>query len=157
MSRRKNTRKKVTLKEAIISLIVLAIISIASYIVNTYFVDKENKDVTPVSTVSFDLESIPEYTDQPYVVLNDNKPNFTEKDYTTESFENYSELDSLGRCGVAYANICKEIMPKDGEQRQAIRRAARHRAERTHPAARLAAAGGVRARRRERSAAVSRA
>ena len=35
------------------------------------------------------------------------------KDYTTKSFENYSELDSLGRCGVAYANVCKEIMPPE--------------------------------------------
>ena len=46
-------------------------------------------------------------------ILNNNKPEFTEKDYTTKSFENYSELDSLGRCGVAYANVCKEIMPPE--------------------------------------------
>lgn len=32
---------------------------------------------------------------------------------TTTAFENYSDLDSLGRCGVAYANICKDIMPTE--------------------------------------------
>ena len=36
---------------------------------------------------------------------------------TTKAFEKYSELDSLGRCGVAYANVCKEIMPPEGDQR----------------------------------------
>ena len=36
-----------------------------------------------------------------------------EHQHTTEPFETYSELDSLGRCGVAYANICKEIMPTE--------------------------------------------
>ena len=39
----------------------------------------------------------------------DNVPYFDE--YTTGVFEHYSPLDSLGRCGTAYANICKELMP----------------------------------------------
>ena len=38
---------------------------------------------------------------------------FTDSDMTTTAFENYSDLDSLGRCGVAYANICKDIMPTE--------------------------------------------
>lgn len=50
-------------------------------------------------------------TIQPYTIINDNKPYFEESDYTTVAFEEYSELDTLGRCGVAYANVCKEIMP----------------------------------------------
>ena len=40
-----------------------------------------------------------------------------ESEYITKPFEKYSELDSLGRCGVAYVNICKEIMPAEGEKR----------------------------------------
>ena len=62
---------------------------------------------------SFDLNSIPEYRSEPYVIINNNMPEFAESDYTLEAFENYSELDDLGRCGVAFANICKEIMPKN--------------------------------------------
>ena len=30
---------------------------------------------------------------------------------TADAFESYSELDSLGRCGVAFANVCRELMP----------------------------------------------
>lgn len=60
-----------------------------------------------------DLSQIPEYSEEAYVELSDNVPDFTDSDLTTEAFETYSELDSLGRCGVAYANICKEIMPTE--------------------------------------------
>lgn len=61
----------------------------------------------------FDLSSIPEYSGKPYVAVNGNVPYFTQSDYTTEKFETFSELDSLGRCGVAYANVCIGIMPKE--------------------------------------------
>ena len=57
------------------------------------------------------IENIPEYTDEIYIEINNNIPYFEESEITTEPFEKYSELDKLGRCGVAYANICKEIMP----------------------------------------------
>lgn len=59
------------------------------------------------------LNDIPEYSGTPYVAINNNVPFFTETDYTTDAFETYSDLDSLGRCGVAYANICVEIMPTE--------------------------------------------
>lgn len=62
---------------------------------------------------TFTLEDIPAYSGDLYIEVNDNKPFFTEDELTTEAFENYSELDSLGRCGVAYANICKELMPTE--------------------------------------------
>lgn len=52
-----------------------------------------------------------QYSSSPYVEVNGNVPMFSEEDKVTTPFEVYSELDSLGRCGVAYANICKEIMP----------------------------------------------
>lgn len=57
--------------------------------------------------------SVPEYAGAPYVEINDNKPFFSEEDFTTESFEFYSSLDLLGRCGAAFANISKEIMPTE--------------------------------------------
>ena len=60
-----------------------------------------------------DLASVPSYTGSAYTVLNDNVPEFTEEDLTLESFESYSELDSLGRCGVAFANIGQELMPTE--------------------------------------------
>ena len=63
-----------------------------------------------LNTTIANIEDIPDYTNQIYIEINNNTPYFTEEDYKTEAFEKYSELDNLGRCGVAYANICKEIM-----------------------------------------------
>ena len=65
-----------------------------------------------------DVDSVPEYEGDAYVTLNQNEPEFEQEDMTTEAFEEYSELDDLGRCGEAYANICQEIMPT--EERGAI-------------------------------------
>lgn len=59
------------------------------------------------------LEDIPQYSDEPYVVINQNEPNFPESDFTTTSFETYSDLDELERCQVAYANIGKDLMPTE--------------------------------------------
>ena len=53
-----------------------------------------------------------------YTILNDNVPEFAENEITTECFETYSKLDSLGRCGVAFACIGKDLMPT--EERGAI-------------------------------------
>lgn len=67
--------------------------------------------------VSYDLSASNWTTDiGPYVELNGNVPYFTES--TSEVFEEYSELDSLGRCGVAYANVCVELQPT--EKREGI-------------------------------------
>jgi DNA-entry nuclease len=66
-----------------------------------------------VTPSQFDINTIPTYTNTPYVEVNGNIPYFTDEELTTTAFENYSELDSLGRCGTAYANICKEIMPTE--------------------------------------------
>ena len=56
---------------------------------------------------------IPEYSGQAYYVVNDNQPFFSEDDMNNETFESYSELDSLGRCGIAFANISGELMPTE--------------------------------------------
>ena len=54
------------------------------------------------------------YAGQPYVVVEDNVPDFPQADLSsTEAFERYEALDSLERCGVAYANICRELMPTE--------------------------------------------
>lgn len=65
------------------------------------------------------LSIIPEFSEDAYIAINNNAPYFTseEKECKT-AFEIYSDLDELGRCGVAYANLCTEIMPT--EERGAI-------------------------------------
>ena len=81
---------------------------------------QESQQVTSATDVptgegasAFSIWEIPAYSGTPYTEVNDNKPYFTEADLTTQSFETYSELDSLGRCGVAYANVGQDLMPTE--------------------------------------------
>lgn len=67
---------------------------------------------------NMELADIPAYSGSAYCEMNGNVPAFGDDELVTDAFENYSDLDSLGRCGVAYVNICKEIMPT--EERGAI-------------------------------------
>ena len=68
--------------------------------------------IIPINyTYAYSIENIPEYTDKEYIIINNNEPYFTEEDYTKTSFEKYSDLDLLGRCKVAYANVGIDIMP----------------------------------------------
>ena len=60
---------------------------------------------------SFSLEDIPEFSGEPYVVLEDNQPAFTQEDLTAGSFEEYTPLDVLGRCGEAFAMVGLDTMP----------------------------------------------
>lgn len=62
--------------------------------------------------------TIPEYSGQPYEIINGNVPFFEEGDCNTESFELYGELDYLGRCTAAFANVSRELMPT--EEREAM-------------------------------------
>lgn len=64
------------------------------------------------TAVADDMASLV-YQGEPYVVINDNNPDFTEADMTTASFESYGELDGLGRCTTAFANIGKDLMPAE--------------------------------------------
>lgn len=120
MSKRKKY-KKLNFKQLIACIIILCCITIYEYINQQVNATEPTENTSIVkSEQAFDLSTIPEYNGSPYVEINDNIPYFSEDDYTTKSFEEYSELDILGRSGVAYANICKEIMPKDGEERGEI-------------------------------------
>lgn len=64
-------------------------------------------------SVSYSMAEIPVYAGSPYVELHGNEPYFTEGELTTNSFELYSDLDALGRCGTAYACIGQDLMPNE--------------------------------------------
>ena len=63
------------------------------------------------------LADIKPFSGEPYIVINGNQPDFAESEITTKSYEFYSPLDSLGRCGYAMASLSKDTMPADGEER----------------------------------------
>ena len=87
--------------------------------VNTYTGNVEHtpeteiKEISEMPDISIDRLNIPEYNGEAFIAVNNNKPYFTKKDLTSKSFERYSQLDRLGRCGVAYANIGTDIMPNE--------------------------------------------
>ena len=69
------------------------------------------KNEIPVDSAS--VEEIPPFSGDAYVAVNGNIPFFVEEEYTTESYEYYSELDELGRCGMTMACIGIDIMPTE--------------------------------------------
>lgn len=106
------SKKRSKKKPTIVGIILIIVIGIGGY----YKDDIEayiNKEEPVKDTISYNITEIPKYNGEPYVVINNNEPNFKESDKITESFEEYSALDSLGRCGVAYANVSLETMPDE--------------------------------------------
>lgn len=106
------------MKKAIVPLcIVLAIIVLLVGCGGSLF----NGDILPeiaeagttTEKVAVSLDSIPEYSGNPYIAINDNQPSFSESDYTTKAFEKYAELDYLGRCGETFACVGLETMPTE--------------------------------------------
>lgn len=84
-------------------------------------IDREETSTEVVRTEITDqqnwFDSIPDYRGTPYIEVNRDIPFFTEEDKkNTYAFEIYSDLDDLGRCNVAYANICEEIMPTEDRE-----------------------------------------
>lgn len=75
--------------------------------------DSKQKVVHTGTASAFNAADVPAYSGEPYTAVNNNEPYFISDNLTTEAFENYSELDALGRCGVAYANVCLETMPTE--------------------------------------------
>lgn len=103
------------------SKLIFTTIAILLICLGTYFqnnIDRLYNKIMNVTIKSYNIDEIPEYNGKDFVVINHNEPEFKENEYTTKSFEKYSNLDRLGRCGVAYANLSKETMPK--KERQSI-------------------------------------
>ena len=108
-------------KEIITTIIVIILMGLSYYFGDTISNGENNiEENVTLNTEAISLVQnveIPEYNGKDYVEINNNIPFFKEDEYTQKSFENYSQLDELGRCGVAYANICKDIMPPEGDKR----------------------------------------
>ena len=65
------------------------------------------------ASASFSLAEVPAFSGNAYIAVNGNIPYFGNSDITTNSFETYAPLDSLGRCGVTYACVGQDIMPTE--------------------------------------------
>ncbi len=107
----------INIKQILIIVFFILVIIIGIY-ANNY---NENNNTNEQSIISYTLDTIPKYSSEPYVTINNNIPNFNDEYFTTNSFEDYSDLDDYGRCGVAFANLNKkETMPKENENRKSL-------------------------------------
>ena len=103
MAKKQRASRKLGWKEALVVIALAVLLSL----------------VRQMSPPSYDMSSIPDYDGtSAYTVINRNQPSFTEDEYTTDSYEYYSDLDSLGRCGVTEACIGVDLMPT--EERESI-------------------------------------
>ena len=93
------------MKKIYVSLLVLLIILTASIL------RPEVKDIEVPSDDWF--SAVGEFSGEPYAVVNDNIPFFTEDEITDESFESYGEMDALERCTVCVASIGPDLMPTE--------------------------------------------
>ena len=84
-----------------------ALILIALLLVLYFVLPSQEPAELPENT----LPQIPAYSGEPFAVLNDNIPQFTQEDYVTESYEQYGELDALNRCTYTVACIGRDLMP----------------------------------------------
>ena len=122
------SRNKRKSKEKILgAIITFVIVVIGAFFGNDILNQEVEENVIATSSnvntninTNININDIPEYNGKIYVEINNNIPYFTKEDYTINTFENYSNLDSLGRCGIAFANISKDTMPKEGEERESI-------------------------------------
>lgn len=58
------------------------------------------------------LKKIPAYSGTPYVEINKNRPAFSKKDLSRKtSYQKFSPLDTLGRCGKTVACIGPDLLP----------------------------------------------
>ena len=112
-------RKKPRKRRGWIALVVAILIVVG---VSIWLSSQHNFSSTDIalsqSFVDSDPSTIPDYSGEDYVVLNNNIPNFNESDMVLSPCEEYSDLDSLGRCGTAFAVLARSMMPT--EEREGI-------------------------------------
>ncbi len=118
MSRKKYKNSLVKLNLLLITIVCIGITSFLFPNIQEQFLTTSNENFTYDN--SFELENIPNFSSEPYVVINENEPEFSQDDFTTKSFEKYSELDFLGRCGIAFTNLSIDTMPSADEERESI-------------------------------------
>ena len=93
-------KKKLSLGSVVVILLLLVL----------YFVlPAPEPEVVPEASVA----EIPAYSGEAFVILENNVPAFQEKDYVTESYEFYEDLDAMNRCTYTMACIGPDLMPTE--------------------------------------------
>ena len=115
-------KKALTKCLSVISLLLILVLFLYEgyKVYKEYYADTENvsateviQNIEPTNTTSFDLSVIPAYTDSPYYPVNNNYPFFQTDELVSETYYRFSDLDSLGRCGVATACVGIDGFPTE--------------------------------------------
>lgn len=109
--RNKNRVRKPSLKSIVITLVIVTVLGIPGYYYSDILNIVDDTINAPENIPSLNIEDIPVYQGKPYVIINNNEPDFDLTKNYSNNLEEYSRLDSLGRCGVAIANISTSSMP----------------------------------------------
>lgn len=109
--RDKNRVRKPSFKSIIITLVIVTVLGIPGYYYSDVLNIVDDAINAPENIPSLNIEDIPKYDGKPYVIINNNEPDFDLTKKYPNDLEEYSRLDSLGRCGVALANISTSSMP----------------------------------------------
>ena len=99
--KKRTGKKKLTKRELIVAVIIIVISAAYQFYQASQF-------------ESYSMENIPAFDGTPFVVIDENRPSFTNEELTDEAYEYYSDLDYLDRCGVTEACIGSELMPTEG-------------------------------------------
>lgn len=104
MKKRKN-------KYLVTLMIILILFMSYTFLFEKY--DNQKEQAEFIEFMSYNKNEMPEYSGDAYVYINNNEPDFDAEYLNGQSFEIYSDLDNLGRCGVAFANIGADMMPTE--------------------------------------------
>lgn len=112
MAKRRRKKKKVTnIYQVVLGILIFLLVAYIGYYREDFFSVIETSNGN--TSTSYSIDNVPLYKGEEYITINNNIPYFEESDYSTTSYESYSNLDSLGRCGVAKANIGSDLMPTE--------------------------------------------
>lgn len=105
----KKYQRKINKKSLDIIIILAIIITISMVLLYNKDLFKDNNH----DSINYNVQNVPKYNGLSYAVINDNQPEFSQEDITRSFKEEYSELDHLGRCGVAIAKVGIDTMPTE--------------------------------------------
>lgn len=117
--KQRKERRERKLKLILVLIAVVAVVFIICFVFISSFIYFSGKGYFSIgnhgseSIVYSNDKIIPDYSGNDYIILNDNIPDFNAWDFKNITGEHYSELDNLGRCGVAYAMLDKSMMPSE--------------------------------------------
>ena len=98
-------------RKSILPLLLILALLVALYFCKDYLFEEK-------IVYSESVMTVPAFSGDPFIAINENNPEFTQDDYTQESYEYYGQLDHLGRCTIAMACVGKDLMPT--QERESI-------------------------------------